>query len=286
LEAPVRILIVPNVDNPAAVEAAGALATHLEGRGEEPLFLSEDASAASRPDLGTARTELDGLGLVVALGGDGTILRAAHIEPDCGTPILGVNLGRLGFLSGAGPDDTASAVDRALAGEGRVEHRRTLVARVWAGGREVGEHRALNEVFVGRATPARVPEVELRVNGTVLSRYYADGVIVATPTGSTAYALSVGGPIVSPAVSGFLVVPDAAHSLAARPLVLGPDDVAEVVFPNPARADACVTVDGDHVPCRTLLERVSVTADGPEVLLVKLDGADFYEVVRRKFLGG
>jgi NAD+ kinase len=282
LEAPVRILIVPNVDNPAAVEAARALATHLEGRGEEPLFLSEDAAAAARPDLGTARTELDGLGLLVALGGDGTILRAAHIEPGSATPILGVNLGRLGFLSGAGPDDTAAAVDRAFAGDGpvdggsRVERRRTLVARVWAGGREVGEHRALNEVFVGRATPSRVPEVELRVNGTVLSRYYADGVIVATPTGSTAYALSVGGPIVSPEVGGFLVVPDAAHSLAARPMVL----------PNPARADACVTVDGDHVPCRTLLERVSVTADGPDVLLVKLDGADFYEVVRRKFLGG
>ncbi len=281
-----RVLIVPNADNAKALEAGSALAVHLETSGEAPVFLAEDAALVGRPDLGASRSELGALALVVALGGDGTILRAAHVEPDSVTPILGVNLGRLGFLSGAGPEQVTSAVDRALAGEGRVERRTTLVARVWAGGREAGVHRAINEVYVGRSAPSRVVEVEVRVNGTALSRYYADGVIVATPTGSTAYALSMGGPIVSPSVRGFLVVPAAAHSLATRPLVLGPEDVAEVGFPNPDRAEACVTVDGDLVPCRTALERVSVTADGPEVHLVKLDGSDFYEVVRGKFLGG
>ncbi len=281
-----RILIVPNVDNHRALEATRSLAEHLRGRGDEPVLLADDAALAGLPEAGRPRTDLRDLALVVALGGDGTILRAAHIEPDSGTPILGVNLGRLGFLSGAGPKEFTSAVDRALAGEGRVERRATLVARIWAGGREAGIHRALNEVYVGRSAPTRVVEVEIRVNGTALSRHYADGVIVATPTGSTAYALSMGGPIVSPDVKGFLVVPAAAHSLASRPLVLGPNDTAEVAFPNPERAEACVTVDGDQVPCRTTLEYVTVTADGPEVLLVKLDGSDFYEVVSDKFLGG
>jgi NAD+ kinase len=282
----VRVLIVPNTDNPAAVAAAMQLVDHLKAEGHSPALLEEDAAAVGSTDSGVARTALDGLDLVVSLGGDGTILRAAHIEPDSGTPILGVNLGRLGFLSGAGPEDAARAVDRALAGEGVLERRATLLARVWAGGREVGAHRALNEVYVGRGVSSRVIEVEIRVNGASLSHYYADGVVVATPTGSTAYALSLGGPIVSPGVDGFLVLPAAAHSLAARPLVLGGSDTAEVVFPNPSRADACLTVDGNQIPCRTALERVVVTADGPEVRLVKLDDTSFYEVVRRKFLGG
>ena len=158
--------------------------------------------------------------------------------------------------------------------------------RLWAAGREAGAFRAVNEVFVGRSAMGRVVELEVRVNGHALSRYYCDGVIVATPTGSTAYALSVGGPIVNPAVSGFLVVPDAAHTLTARPLVLAASDTAEICFPNPSRADVCITIDGETVPCRSTPERVSVTADGPQILLVKLDGTDFYEVVREKFLGG
>jgi NAD+ kinase len=282
----VRVLIVPNRNNDAALEAASGLARHLAGSGRQPVLLAEDASACDRDDLRVGRDALGELALVVALGGDGTILRAAHVEPDAATPVLGVNLGTLGFLSGAGPEDVNGSVDRVLAGEGRVEHRATLTVRLWAGGREAGSHRALNEVYIGRATPARVVEVEVRVNGGALSHFYADGVIVATPTGSTAYALSLGGPIMSPAVGGFLVVPAAAHSLSARPLVLASDDVAEIALPNPRRADACVTVDGDALPCRTAIERVTVTADGPEVRLVKLGGAGFYDVVRAKFMGG
>ena len=281
-----RVLIVPNRNNEVALAAAADLAGHLSRSGREPVLLAEDGAACELPDLCVGRDALGQLDLVVALGGDGTILRAAHVEPDAATPILGVNLGTLGFLSGAGPEDVHGSVDRALAGEGRVERRQTLTVKLWAGGREAGSHRALNEVYVGRATPARVVEVEVRVNGSALSHFYADGVIVATPTGSTAYALSLGGPIVSPAVRGFLVVPAAAHALSARPMVLAPDDVAEVVLPNPRRADACVTVDGDALPCRTAIERVTVTADGPDVLLVKLGGAGFYDVVRAKFLGG
>ena len=281
-----RVLIVPNRNNDAALEAASALAGHLAAGGREPVMLAEDAAACGRADLSVGRDALGTLALVVALGGDGTILRAAHVEPDAATPILGVNLGTLGFLSGAGPGDVNDSVDRALAGEGRVERRATLTVRLWAGGREAGRHRALNEVYVGRATPSRVVEVAVLVNGEELSHYYADGVIVATPTGSTAYALSLGGPIMSPAVAGFLVVPAAAHALSTRPMVLAPDDVAEIVLPNPRRADACVTVDGDALPCRTAIERITVTADGPEVRLVKLGGAGFYDVVRVKFLGG
>ena len=281
-----RVLIVPNRNNDVAIAAAAGLAGHLAATGAEAVMLAEDGAACGFPELSVQRDALGTLDLVVALGGDGTILRAAHVEPDAATPILGVNLGTLGFLSGAGPGDGAGGGDRVLAGEGRVEKRATLTVRLWAGGREAGTHRALNEVYVGRATSSRVVEVAVSVNGTMLSNYYADGVIVATPTGSTAYALSLGGPIMSPSAKGFLVVPAAAHALSARPMVLAPDDVAEIALPNLRRAEACVTVDGDALPCRTAIERVTVTADGPEVRLVKLDGADFYDVVRVKFLGG
>jgi NAD+ kinase len=150
----------------------------------------------------------------------------------------------------------------------------------------MGTFRGLNEAFVGREATARVVEVSLAVNGRELQRFMCDGVIVATPAGSTAYSLSVGGPIVSPAVRGLVLVPVGAHTLAQRAFVLGPDDVVEVTFPNAVRASACVTLDGMHPVCAAPLERVTVRLSDAAVPLVRLRDRDFYDVVRRKFLGG
>jgi NAD+ kinase len=152
-------------------------------------------------------------------------------------------------------------------------------------GRSVGSYRALNEVFLGRGSSGRVVTLGIGVNGRRLLEFSGDGVVIATPTGSTAYALSAGGPVVSPSVSGFLVVPVSPHTLASRSFVVGSADLVEIALPDAARADACLALDGDLVPCRRRIERVTVAQDERDVLLVKLDGRDFFDVVAQEFLG-
>ncbi len=280
-----RVLVVPNPANPRSVEATRDVVEHLTGRSYEPVLVSEDAERCGMPVHGVARAGIGVPELAIALGGDGTILKAVHLLGPSDTPILGINLGRLGFLSAAHGEDLLAAVDAALAGEVRIERRQTIEASVSAGGRAAGRYRALNEVFIGRTGISRGVEIELSVNGERLYRFICDGAVLSTPTGSTAYALSAGGPILSPDVRGMLFVPVAPHSLQARPLVLGPSDTVEISCPNPARADACVSVDGDLVPCRSALDRVEVVVGERDVRLMALDGGEFYTTLSRTFLG-
>jgi len=282
----VRVLLVPNMGNTTAVQAAVELVTWLSAEGFEPALIAEDAFKAGLESCGVPRSEIGDPRLVVALGGDGTILKAVHILGDTEAPILGVNFGKLGFLSGASAEGMRSAIVSALAGDVRIERRATLEARVHMGGREVGRYRALNEVALVRGANGRVMEVELSVNEHSVQTIRCDGVIVATPTGSTAYALSAGGPIVSPEVACMVMLPVAPHTLASRAFVLGSSDVATLALPDVARRDACLQIDGDVTPCRRDIERISVRRSAADVLLVRLDGRDFFEVVQREFLGG
>ena len=278
-----RIHLVPNSDNPLACATAHALEAGLMADGHAVTASAEDALGCGLGlEAGSGR-EAD---LIVALGGDGTVLRAAHQLAGADVPVLGVNLGRLGFLCGTGDLEPLAAVRAALAGDGREERRSTLAVDVTLGGRESGSHDALNEVFIGRGAGARAVDLEVTVDGELLAHWVCDGLVVATPTGSTAYALSAGGPFVAPELRAIVVVPVAPHSLVARPLVLGPDARITVTLPDPARADACVLVDGELLPCRSRLERVDVSLGAHVVRLVRLDGAGFAGSVRETFLPG
>lgn len=281
-----RVLLVPNPTNPRSVEAVRHLCARLAATGYVPVLAADDAEKCGVPACGVARSDIGRPALALALGGDGTILKAVHLLGVSDVPVLGVNLGRLGFLSGADGSRLDEVVDAALAGEAAIEARLTLDAAVHAGGKRAGTYRALNEVFVGRSATGRAVELEVRVNEAVVGRYLCDGLVVATPTGSTAYALSAGGPLVAPDVRGMIVVPVAAHTLRARPIVTGPSDRVHITCPNPARADACVAVDGDHVPCRTLLDSVDVSVGEHDVRLMRLDGREFFDVASQVFFGG
>ena len=166
--------------------------------------------------------------LVIVLGGDGTLLRAAEIARPAGTPLIGVNLGHVGFLAEAEPDGLTRAVDHLVAGEYRVEERMTLDVVARENGTQIARTWALNEVTVEKAARERMVEVVIEVDGRPLSRWGCDGVVCATPTGSTAYAFSAGGPVVWPEVEALLMVPLAAHALFARPLVVSPRSVLAV----------------------------------------------------------
>ena len=281
-----RVLLVPNVSNMVAVSAAVDLAAWLSSAGMEPTLTAEDASSCGLGRFAVVTPEAQAPTLVVALGGDGTILKAVHALGPVEAPILGVNLGRLGFMAGAGTGNIREAVTAALAGEGRIERRSTLTATVWGARRSLGAYRALNEVYVGRATPTRVIDADISINDILFARVRCDGVITATSTGSTAYALSAGGPIVSPEIQCAIVVPVAPHTIASRALVVGPSDRVEVHLPDPHRREACVTVDGEFTSRGGDIRSVSVVRGEHDVLLVKLDGRDFYEVCRAEFLGG
>ena len=170
----------------------------------------------------------EGAELVIVLGGDGTLLRAAELARPAGTPLIGVNLGHVGFLAEAEPDGLTQTVDHLLAGEYRVEERMTLDVVARDNGTQIASTWALNEVTVEKAARERMVEVVIEVDGRPLSRWGCDGVVCATPTGSTAYAFSAGGPVVWPEVEALLMVPLAAHALFARPLVVSPRSVLAV----------------------------------------------------------
>jgi NAD+ kinase len=188
----------------------------------------------------------DGAELVIVLGGDGTLLRAAELARPAGTPLIGVNLGHIGFLAEAEPDGLTQTVDRLLAGDYRVEERMTLDVVARDNGTRIASTWALNEVTVEKAARERMIEVVIEVDGRPLSRWGCDGVVCATPTGSTAYAFSAGGPVVWPEVEALLMVPLAAHALFARPLVVSPHSVLAVELVRELGDQAHGPGMGDH----------------------------------------
>ena len=199
--------------------------------GEFTLLGAEEVPAG--PDAA------EGVELVIVLGGDGTLLRAAEFSRPAGVPLIGVNLGHVGFLAEAEPEGLADVVDRVVAREYVVEERMTIDVTVRGNGSELASTWALNEATVEKAARERMIEVITEVDGRPLSRWGCDGVVVSTPTGSTAYAFSAGGPVVWPEVEALLMVPISAHALFAPPMVVSPESVLAVeliVAPEIGRA--------------------------------------------------
>ena len=225
------VLVVAHTGRKEAVAAARQLVEQLE-----PARLEVRALAQEQPDLQLAGAHTvpagpdaaRGAELVVVVGGDGTLLRGAEYARPAGTPMLGVNLGHIGFLAEAEPEDLTELVERVVARDYQVEERMTLDVTVTRDGNPVVRNWALNEASVEKAARERMLEVIVEVDGRPLSRWGCDGVVCATPTGSTAYAFSAGGPVVWPEVEALLMVPISAHALFARPLVTAPTSVLAI----------------------------------------------------------
>jgi NAD+ kinase len=225
----------------------------------------------------------DDLDLAVSFGGDGTFLRAAHLCRDAQVPVLGVNLGRLGFLAEVELDDLGPALRAVASGEFTVEHRPTLQVTVEdRAGATISTGWALNEVSIEKSARHRLLLMDVHVDGTLFAKVPADALILATATGSTAYALSAGGPIVSPRIEATLVVPVAPHTLFDRSVLAAPDEAVRVNLPED-QEPALVSCDG-----RSPLEveaggAVTVVGGGDPVRLVRVGLLDFTTLVRRKF---
>ena len=225
------MLVLAHTGRENALSSARQAINQLTAAGVAVRVTEEEAPAlaCSGADvLPAGPAAAEGAELVIVLGGDGSLLRAAELARPAGTPLIGVNLGHVGFLAEAEPDGLTETVDRLVAGDYRVEERMTLEVVVSDDGTEFGRGWALNEVSVEKAARERVIEVIVEVDGRPLSRWGCDGVVCATPTGSTAYAFSAGGPVVWPEVEALLMVPLAAHALFARPIVVSPRSVIAV----------------------------------------------------------
>ena len=225
------MLVLAHTGRENALSSARQAINQLTAAGVAVRVTEEEAPAlaCSGADvLPAGPAAAEGAELVLVLGGDGSLLRAAELARPAGTPLIGVNLGHVGFLAEAEPDGLTETVDRLVAGDYRVEERMTLEVVVSSDGTEFARGWALNEVSVEKAARERVIEVILEVDGRPLSRWGCDGVVCATPTGSTAYAFSAGGPVVWPEVEALLMVPLAAHALFARPIVVSPRSVIAV----------------------------------------------------------
>ena len=285
-----HILVVAHTGRAESLDAAVEVCRQLMAGGLTPV-IPEDGHPeilAAAPDLmGAAILDVDvqkgDLELVIVLGGDGTILRAAELARGCSAPLLGVNLGHVGFLAESEREELSETVDRALAQDYLVEERMTLSVRVKLGGVVVYETWALNEASVEKANRERMLEVVIEVDGRPLSSFGCDGVVMSTPTGSTAYSFSAGGPVVWPSLDAMLLVPISAHALFSRPLVVGPDSALAVEILERTPGGAVVWCDGRRTFDLPPGARVVVRRSPIPVRLARLAQAPFTDRLVGKF---
>ncbi|MGO4690202.1 NAD kinase [Glaciibacter sp. 2TAF33] len=289
--APRNLLVVAHTGREDSLEAAVTVCRQLIAAGAVPVLDRDE-----RDDLMRAAPSLIGelavlghgvdvsdLELVIVLGGDGTILRAAEIVRGCTAPLLGINLGHVGFLAESERDDLDVAVRRVLQRDYLVEERMTISVRVKVGSEVVYETWALNEVTVEKASRERMLEVVIEVDGRPLSSFGCDGVVMSTPTGSTAYSFSAGGPVVWPSLDAMLLVPLSAHALFARPLVVGPDSSLAVEVLDRTAGTAIVWADGRRSFDLPRGARVVVRRSPVPVRLARLHTGPFTDRLVKKF---
>ncbi len=283
------VLLVAHTGRPAAIRSARLVMQRLTAAGLAVRVLAAEAPELLGPsavEVPASAEAAAGAEMVIVIGGDGTLLRAAELARPAGTPVLGVNLGHVGFLAEADPENLAETVDRVADRRYVVEPRMTIDVTVRAGGAVIAETWALNEATVEKAARERMMELVTEIDGRPLSRWGCDGVVFATPTGSTAYAFSAGGPVVWPEVDALLLVPISAHALFAGPMVVSPQSVlaAEVIggtspWPPESSGDGQSGISGAVLWCdgRRRVDlppgtRVEVQRGAKPVLLARLRG--------------
>jgi NAD+ kinase len=273
-------------DTARAHDAVRKLSKWLSSKGRK-VFL-EDRTAASLGLTGLAARKLPSLvDMIIVLGGDGTLLSAARLVADSrkNVPIFGVNLGGLGFMAEVSLEELYGNLEKALAGKLRADERMMLTARVIRKGKTIEEHTVLNDAVVSKGTFARMVSLEVSVGDDHLTAIRADGLILATPTGSTAYSLSAGGPIIHPALHCFVVTPICPHTLSNRPIVIPDRSVVRVKLLSRSEG-ASLSFDGQVVTELRQNDIVEVKRAKYRVRLIKHPTKNYYEILRTKLKWG
>ena len=282
-----KILLVPNYSKDEAVQSGLTLVLWLTRQGYDVMWAADKESKIASHEA----PDIDGCELVISLGGDGTLLRAAHLVGRREIPILGLSYGHLGFLTAASPQDRdiLAVVSDALAGEMHVSRRATIDCDVHVvqddGTEQIIAATGLNDMALARGPLSEMVEFDIAVSGHHIDRLRGDGVVVSTATGSTGYALSAGGPIVSPDFDGMVCVPIAPHTIQARAFLTSPADVIEVTMSHDRPSQPAIAVDGQFIEASGTVERVVSRRGAADILLLDYGPESFYNSVSRVFYG-
>ena len=267
-----------------ALHFASEVIAWLDQRGISVQLDSLAAEKLGQPTLACAPDGWDKVEFIITLGGDGTILTAARMASPCGVPILGVHMGRFGFIAETHPGDLFPHLEEILKGEFRVEERLMVRADIWRDGQTVHHSVGLNEALV-KSGMSHLLELKTYLGGEEFATYPADGIIVATPTGSTAYSLSAGGPLMAPTMQAFVITPICPHTLSARPLLVPSDETIEIEIAMTG-GEVIFAVDGVDPFTLQNGDRVVVHKADYVTRLIVLDHATFYRKVRDRYLYG
>ena len=283
-----RIALVGKVEDARVADSMAALARHLRARGLAVL-IDRAAEVAGLPE-GVERLSIDQLGagadLIVAIGGDGTMLFAAQLAIGRGIPLLGINRGRLGFLTDISPDDMVAAFDAVLDGRYETDVRDLLTATLTHAGGRPASYRALNDVVVQRHESGRMVELETWIGGCFVNSHGGDGLVIASSTGSTAYALSCGGPIIHPALGAVVIAPISPHTLSDRPIVVGRDSRIEVRLVARSATRAQVTCDGVMLGDLGPDSVLTIEPAAEQITFLHPPGHDYFRLLRSKLHWG
>ncbi|MHB1042174.1 MAG: NAD(+)/NADH kinase [Eubacteriales bacterium] len=271
-----------NLEKNGVRDLAYCIVKWLKENGQAVLMNQDTASALDLSGVGVPRAQLtDKIDYVIVLGGDGTILRAARKIAASSTPIIGVNFGHLGFLTEIDVPDLLPALEKILSGQYYIDERMMLEARLFRKGKIIGHSVGLNDAVITKGAFARLILLETYLNDEYADTYPADGLIVASPTGSTAYSLSAGGPLVTPDFDLMLITPICPHTLWARPMAVAPDSVVKVILRSP-QAEVMLTMDGQHGFSLKEDDLVVINRAPDKARFLRLKGRNFFEVLRKK----
>ena len=286
---PVRLCaLIGRFSDPRVAESVNALIPHLLSRGVQVIISSETTySGATAGIVRMPEAEIGSRAdLVIAIGGDGTLLYAARLVAQHRVPLLGVNRGRLGFLTDVMPQNMFPCIDAALQGQLQADERPLLAACLYYANGQVAEALALNDVVMQKLVTGRMLDFETYLNGTYVNTHAGDGIVVATPTGSTAYALSCGGPIVEPHLDVIVVAPICPHTLSDRPIVISARSEIEVKLLERPDTRAQVTCDGTVLGELEPGDRLVIAATSEKITLLHPAGHDYYRLLRSKLHWG
>ncbi|WP_411845376.1 NAD(+)/NADH kinase [Roseibacillus persicicus] len=268
-----------NPRKPDVADAFGRVCAAFEKRGWTVTLDEEGGAVVGRPGV---KRFWEGADLVISIGGDGTFLETLHRMGGAPVPVAGVNIGHLGFLTACQDEDVEQLAEVVTGGLHLQVERSMLRVRMREEGGKEHEFLALNEVVLMRGETGRLVSLEAKVDGEILNEYRADGLIVATPTGSTAYSLAAGGPLVGPRAEVMVMTPICPHTLSGRALVIGDDSVVELSPSGDSPEPILFTVDGRDI-LRVAPDSVVVVDKAPNPLrVVRLPGHSFYETLRKK----
>lgn len=267
-------------------EVVPSLLPWLEDRSIHVVYDQETATSLAEPSEGRSREQVAAASdLLLVLGGDGTLLAAARVAAPRGIPILPINMGSLGFLTSFMLEELYPALEDILAGRLTISERVMLHAELQRGDKILDKQTVLNEVVINKGALARMIELELSIDKDFVCRYRADGLIVASPTGSTAYSLSAGGPIVHPSVESFIITPICPHTLSDRPVVVGDTSIIEVKL-SAGTESVFLTLDGQKGIPLQATDRVRISRAQQLLKLIQTPNKSYFEILRNKLKWG